>query len=201
MSFVLDPFSTLVQLALLSFKDNGVKIGIVNNTIVFFENTKFDIAYRSIRYYIFWQPEYSRDCLFNLQDPIERAVEYYDLPLLFDLAYRGLEKLKNNYRDSKSGNARSTIESTMKCLRRTRPSSSPVQGSGNEPRHASEPAAPLRTFWRPAEIDVVMLLFRLLVDHPDETYRIQLITNCLKGRETELLPLLQLPATYASSLS
>lgn len=256
MSFALDPFSTLVQLALLSFKDNGVKIGIVNNSIVFFENNWFDWSFRTARNFLY--SGYSRECFFNFEEPIERAVEYYDLPLLFELAYRGLDKLKGNYRDFKSGNARKAIEATMKCLLRRTRGGSPVhhtappqhsashsaphsaqsttpQGrfpavsslsslsslsspplpplppplfvtGGDQPAALHNPnitqgmidrdstntaASPLRTFWRSAEIDVIMLLFRLLVEHPEETYYTQLITNCLKGRQAELLPLLQ----------
>ncbi len=116
----LDPFSTLVRLALLNFMNDGVKIGIGNNSIHFFEDTWLDWARRTML--SLSTSGYSRETLHKLRVPMQRALFWYGeaCPDLFELAVNGLAKLKTNYRDttcSTCGNVLETINFTMQIIK------------------------------------------------------------------------------------
>lgn len=93
---ILDPLTTIIRLAVLSFKNDGTKIGISNNTFYLQEP---NILQAPIR----WGYGDKRDDLHNLYKPIEKCLEWYNIhkyPFLRNIylsAIDGLNKLKISY--------------------------------------------------------------------------------------------------------
>ena len=70
-NFILEPFCTLVKLILLSYKPNGTKISIYNNSIQFHEPSIIQGFLR------IWTGD-CREDLHNLYNPIIKMLEYSD---------------------------------------------------------------------------------------------------------------------------
>ena len=93
--FIIDPFTCMVRLAILSFKPTGTKISIIDNMIKFNDPT---ILQGTIR----WSQGDRRDDLHNLHGPIIKAIDWYDLnndkiQHIFGLSSKGLENLMTSY--------------------------------------------------------------------------------------------------------
>jgi len=93
----IDPLSTIVRLALLSYKPTGTKISIASHKISFQEVQPFQGAIRKIN-------GDQRDDLHSLYHPImcagELLQDHPDLEFIFVTALKGLERLKIIYQDS-----------------------------------------------------------------------------------------------------
>jgi hypothetical protein len=182
MSLTLDPFSTLARLALLSFMEDGVKIGIRQHAIVVFKDTFMDRALRT--FFSFRNTGCSRESLYTLRYPLLLARRWYDVPLLFDLACDGLLKLQRTYQLS-SGNVVDTITFAIHTL------ASPT--SDEEPLTSTEHA--LRRCWKTAEIKALLNWFELL-KNPDlqkeHVFIMTSIDDYLKGKEHEVRLILTL---------
>jgi len=96
---VLDPLSTIIKLAILSYKSDFTKLAIRFNAISLQETCFYQSAIR----YLFGD---SKDLLHCLKEPITIACNYYlhdydsgehDITLLFKLAVKGIQKLKITY--------------------------------------------------------------------------------------------------------
>ena len=93
--FILDPFTCIIRLAILSFKPIGTKISIHNNKISYNYPNVFQGPIR-------WTYGDNRNDLHNLFNPLVKSTEWYDLdtePIqnIFNFAVSGLEKLKLSY--------------------------------------------------------------------------------------------------------
>ncbi len=101
MSQILEPFSTLLKLAIVSFKNTGVKIAINNNKLYLQEPSVFQ---GTIRYA--WGN--NREELHYLLKPLMRCIELYppgesdELQLIYNHAIEGLKRLKNSYNNHAS---------------------------------------------------------------------------------------------------
>lgn len=116
--FALDPLSTVVQLAVLSRLEPGVKIGIVRNAIVIHRPNVKDWVRRTGAS-LFTQG-CTKHALFHLRVPLERAVTWYyeKTPHLFEMALRGLGVLLESYKsDPSDGNVVDTIKLAIKTLK------------------------------------------------------------------------------------
>jgi hypothetical protein len=101
---ILDPFSVIINLAILSYKPINTKISIASNKINIQETGIFQALVR----YIFQDSKYELNLLYN---PIELACEYFldtvqlnELPKvkhLFERALKGIEQLSITYADDK----------------------------------------------------------------------------------------------------
>ena len=94
-NMVLDPLTTVIRLAILSFKDEGSKISINNNKISYCEPNLWQGTLRLA----FGD---NREDLHNLYNPIIRATEWYsckdkNMKTLFKLSVKGIEVLRDTY--------------------------------------------------------------------------------------------------------
>jgi len=101
LQYVIEPFCSIVKLAMLSYYPEGTKISIGNNTIQFVKPTVLQGTFR-------WSSGDKREDLHYLLRPIQKASEWYkkelenynDLGELFNKSILGLENLKLSYTDS-----------------------------------------------------------------------------------------------------
>lgn len=105
---ILDPYTTLVRLAILSQLPPGTKIGIYQNQIVYYPPHSMQGIYRM------FQGD-KRGDLHNLYLPIKKCVEWYTsetdnekVKYVFDLAHKGLVMLKDNYHSNNTNSDNST---------------------------------------------------------------------------------------------
>ena len=99
---ILDPFSTIIKLALLNYKDVGTKLSIVNNQIYFSEPTLLQPPIRRLN-------GDTRDDIHNLGEPITCAIKWYqhtdvNIDFILKKALKGIEKLKESYTDENQSN-------------------------------------------------------------------------------------------------
>lgn len=98
---VLEPLTTIVTLAIISFKDIGTKIAVSSNKI-------FIQPPNVIQGPIRWTYGNNREEIHFLLKPIFRAIKIYkpneneDILSIFEYAIKGLKLLKNSYNNSSS---------------------------------------------------------------------------------------------------
>ena len=179
----LDPFSLVVRLALLPFMEDGVKIGIVDNAVVYFQPNYWDIFWRTIR--SLRNPGCTKHSLHKLHTPIERAIDWYhdDVPEVFALARRGLDRLAKTYgNDPNSGNVLATINAVIRML----DDPSTVAEIDTTSRPALER---LRKMWDREELESISKDFDLLKS--GKLYIIESINSKIKGKEPDILLILR----------
>lgn len=176
----LDPFSTLVRIALLPYLPNGTKVAIMNNSILYTPPTLFGKMLRTGMHYI--GPGCSRDMMHTLRHPIEHAVCWYpDAKELFDRAKDGLERLKRTYSDS--GNVKDALTLTIAVFDHPK----------SHIPETSETLSELRKSWSKNEIDIVVLLFRQLAETPSEEYLVDCIIKFVEGKQVSLRQIINRP--------
>ena len=95
-NIIIDPFSCIIKLGLLSYQEEGTKISIIDNQINFNEPN----AGQGIIRYLYGD---GREDLHNLFRPIQKSVEWYklskykDIDFLFTRAIAGMNTLKKSY--------------------------------------------------------------------------------------------------------
>ena len=95
-TYVLEPITCMVRLAMLSFKPDGTKIGIFDNSIYIQEPSVFQGPMR-------WISGDNRNDIHFLLDPINKALERYNIQHnesvknIYKFAIKGLLKLKKSY--------------------------------------------------------------------------------------------------------
>lgn len=95
---ILDPLTTLVRLAALSYMEEGTKIGIHKNQIFYYPPYYFQWLFRSAS-------GDKRDDLTNLYKPIKKSVQWYgqikspEIKYIFSMAHKGLLKLIEMYKE------------------------------------------------------------------------------------------------------
>ena len=97
-NFIIDPFTCMVRLAVLSFKPVGTKISVNDNKISFCEPGFFQGPLR-------WSKGDNREDLHNLYLPIKKALLWYDtkdkqIANIFSMSIEGLETLKHAYNNN-----------------------------------------------------------------------------------------------------
>jgi hypothetical protein len=103
---ILDPFTTLIRLAILAVLPKGTKIGIYNHQITFYTPKSLQGILRFVR-------GDKRSDLHNLYLPIKKATEWYDrsdekISFILKQAHIGLVNLKDNYHTNGSNSDNST---------------------------------------------------------------------------------------------
>lgn len=166
----LDPLITVVRLALINYKSGNVKIGISTSGVVLFTDSWMDRSRRTLHYWL--GNGCSREFLFALRPPLEQAVVLYRdrFPFLFELAFRGLERLKDTYSCS---NVSDTILLAMRTLQ------DPI--SINKSKVTPELPA-----WTDYEIEAVLVWLRLLNENQSKMYISDSIELFLDGKNREL---------------
>lgn len=95
-TYVIEPISCMIRLAMLSFKPPGSKIGIFDNTIYIQEPSLLQGPMR-------WLSGDNRNDIHFLLNPINKALQRYDaneydsIKNIYMLAMKGLNKLKKSY--------------------------------------------------------------------------------------------------------
>ena len=92
---ILDPFTCIIRLAILSFKPVGTKISIHNNKISYHDPNMLQGALR-------WTYGDNREDLHNIYNPIRKVIEWYNLSLpeikgICDYSINGINILKSSY--------------------------------------------------------------------------------------------------------
>tara|TARA_B100000683_G_C12478168_1_gene550371 strand:+ start:1334 stop:1981 length:648 start_codon:yes stop_codon:yes gene_type:complete len=92
---ILEPFCCLFRIIIFSYKEEGTKISIINNGIIYHEP---NVAQGAIRF----MNGDAREDLHNLYCPILKAIEWYsntesNYKYIFQKSIIGIEKLKNVY--------------------------------------------------------------------------------------------------------
>ena len=95
---ILDPITCIIRLALLSFKNDGTKISISMNRIIYQPPNILQGTFR-------WASGDNRSDLHNLCEPIENVLLWYNvenkiIKELLKYSVKGLIKLKNSYDES-----------------------------------------------------------------------------------------------------
>lgn len=99
-TMIIDPFSCVLRLAILSFKPIGTKISIINNRIAYNEPHFLQGPIR-------WTYGDNREDLHNLYSPIIKVFYWYDcekeeIKNILQLTILGLDKLKSSYSNNNS---------------------------------------------------------------------------------------------------
>ena len=197
--FLLDPFSTIIYLALLPYKPAGVKIGIEHNHITYFYDCWFDKLRRTL--YDRMYCGYSRLAILHLKSPIKRAIEWYhrsNTDEAFQLARQGLEALRSTYENShdETSNAVKQLLTSYIALM----SVSADAGPGRRERHNSGSGDnftdaelnSLKDAWSDQELDIVNEMFRLIKQAPADLQdaRVTNIEVFVRGKQPQLLKIL-----------
>jgi hypothetical protein len=181
--FSLDPFSTVCRLALLPYMDEGVKIGICDNSIQFFDASLMAWVRRNI---MDWRKKgCSKHDLYHLRIPIERAIVWYKemAPDVLNMASQGLERLATNYVGH--GNVKETINSMVQLLK--------GQARVTPEDMTDKPSLRrLSGTWTKQEIEAVAQLFSLLKEEKSN-YIVDCINEFIRGKEPELLAIIREP--------
>ena len=158
----LDPFTTVVRLALINYKTGAVKLGIMPTGLTLFDDTWLDRGRRTLQHWL--GNGCSREFLFTLRPALEQAVAMYraEYPMLFEWAYSGLERVKTTYACS---NVAETIALAMRTLR------DPAQPQAVQPT------------WNSADINAVMILLQLLQADPAKKHLMECIDVLLNGNK------------------
>jgi len=205
---IVDPFSCLLKLSLLSFYPAGTKISIDNNEIFINAPT---ILQGPLRYYY----GYGREDLHNLLIPIQKAILWFFnkddkyILFLFNLSIQGLQNLKKSYPITST--IHHTLDYYITLLSnkiRTAPSieieetSSSIESNGDEKETNVHEF--LKKLWSKREIKVVILLLQEIVEKNNEEksveqieYLMVCIQTICKEKEERLNRYIE---TYSSSL-
>jgi hypothetical protein len=193
-AYALDPFSTVVRLALLPYMPRGVKIGIVNNSIVYFHPTVWHLMWRTLISFV--NKGCTKHALYNLRLPFERAIQWYytAAPELFHMARAGLRLLSENYQqDPSSGNVTATIASII-CLLDD-PDAVPTEDLSDKPTLAR-----LQRCWRSDEIQAVASHAALLTHTKDSAFIVKCVDDFIRGKEPGIFDIIrESPLRPASS--
>lgn len=205
---IVDPFSCLLKLALLSFYPKGTKISIDNNEIFINAPTFLQGA---LRYYY----GYGREDLHNLLIPIQKAILWFFnkddtyILCLFNLSIQGLQNLKKSYQTTST--IHHTLDYYITLLTNKTRSILPVEHeelSSSTDSIMNEKETNVHEFlkqlWSKREINVVILLLQEIVEkNYDEksVQQIEYLMVCIqticKEKEERLNRYIE---TYSSSL-
>lgn len=188
--FSLDPFTTIISLAMLAVMPPGVKLGIRNNSIIFFHPTIVDTISRTLQ--SLTNNGCTRDCLYRLRTPVRRAVEWYgyeSCPEVFNMAYQGLSRLRETYRQHGGGNVTDTIEFCMQLLR-----PEGLEGAEPESLEGKPSLRRLQAAWNADERRTVGDLFQLVTNNPDKSFYITCIHDIVRGKEPALHAIIREPS-------
>jgi hypothetical protein len=194
-NFLLDPFSTIIYLALLPYKPEGIKIGIQDNRITYFYDHWLDRVRRT--FYDRFYCGYSRIAILHLKSPIKRAIEWYcndRTTEAFVLARSGLESLRGTYdtaHDETSTAVKQLLSTYIALLdqptRREHKNSDSIGDNFTDAELNS-----LRDAWTLEELDIVNEMFKLIKQAPAELQdaRVNNIEVFVGGKQPQLLKIL-----------
>ena len=197
-NIILEPISCVVKLILLNYKNEGTKIAIGNNSIDFYEPSKYQGILRNIN-------GDGREDLHNIYNPILKCIEWY--PPNDDIKYEyfytkcneGIKKLINSY--DKDSTISRTLELYCKTLtdamnkKDIEKGNIDIDNGGEKESHLLDT---LKDFWKKEEIELLYSLFQIIEKNEDEqeviTY-IENILNTVQIKEKKLYEFIQQTTT------
>lgn len=183
-SQILEPLTTIIRLAILTFIDEGTKISISNNSINYQTPT---IIQGTLR----WANGDKRSDLHNLYNPIQKVIDWYsndkDIKLILNYTILGLNKLKNAYNDN-SNLVRHSLEYYIYILE-SFINNVPIVKE-NFHKHIeinNETINSLKTIWNESEIKCISLLLSLsetkMKNNEEYLYLIKSVESILFGKD------------------
>ena len=148
-SDILEPYSTIIRLALLVYFPRGTKITIKNNSIKYDKPGFFQGPIR-------WSKGNGREELHHLCKPIERYSKIGKIPLLTNLAIRGVQRLQQSYQTDTTITSYS-LEYFNKLLKSNLKNMTKEE---KEERKADENI--FYDLWTHEEFEIMILLFKQL---------------------------------------
>jgi len=170
---LLEPLSCILRLALLSYKPDGTKISILNNSIRFQDSNTMQGLFRSLQ-------GDNREDLHNLYHPIIKSLEWYSSEdPIFNYFYTrcklGLESLKHTYTD------KTTIIHTLSHYIDIIDKKEVIEID----KEISPLIDSFKEFWTMEEIKMMYTIFTTLDSIGDDTY-IKCIDDILTNKELKI---------------
>jgi hypothetical protein len=180
---ILEPFCCLFRIIIFSYKQEGTKISISNNGIIYHEP---NLAQGTIRFI----NGDGRDDLHNLYSPILKSIEWYqitnnDYKYIFINSKNGIEKLKNVY--DKQSIIFHTLELYSNLL------NNHIEQKKNENELPDIGISPfieqLQNFWLDKEIIIMVNLLQIIeltIDEDLKNKYINIAEEIIKLKEEKL---------------
>lgn len=172
---ILDPFSCIIRLALLSFKERGTKISVSNNKIYF---QPPNILQGPVR----WTYGDNRNDLHNLCNPIIKAIKWYssneDVRNIFIYTIKGLTKLKQSYiqKNMRTGDSNLVCHSIShyvglikECL------------NNNDMMQEDNETNQFKILWKETEIEIINNLLKLANEKKENSEEYIYIINAIES--------------------
>jgi hypothetical protein len=185
----LEPFASILKLALISFQSEGTKIAVSNNRIYIQTPTILQGTIRSMY-------GNNREEVHHLLKPLMRSVELYppdkneEIKYIYQLAIKGLKKLKRSY-DSNSSTVCYTIDLYISILDRANMSKSVYIDSYEESKnHLFDNLDDkkinfeniFKDVWSEKDIHVLSQMFKLTEENSQCSY-LTSIENMITSKE------------------
>ena len=156
-NIILEPLCCIFRMILLNYKEDGMKISIVNNSIQFNESSFYQGVLRSYN-------GATREDLHNLYDPFLKAFEWYPISengklfsYFYQRSYDGLNKLIKSY--CKSSIINHTLSHYSKLFKEV------INGDFNIHPNLDEESPllnNLRSIWKNEELLILYQIFQFL---------------------------------------
>lgn len=194
-NLILEPLSTILKLAILTYKESGTKISIHDNAIQYSEPSVMQGLYRGLH-------GDNREDLHNICNPLKKSLEWYprtdeSYEILYRLCLKGLETLNKAY------DTNSTIHHTIQHyigLLESEPKSGEKVQDKSEKSEEDKPENPLidelRDIWSREEIAIVSDLLGLCesLESERDIYLKSLI-HIVESKERQVYEYIQKSAT------
>ena len=160
--FIIDPFTCMVRLSILSFKPRGTKISIFDNMIKYNDPNIFQGTIR-------WSKGDHRNDLHNLYGPIVKSLEWYDLQNekiknIFKLSSDGLEILMTSY--NKNNTTFHSLEYYKKIIDDNLDNNNKI--IDNKPDSINKIYKDLQNLWNKNEINIINDILEEMKNKNDE---------------------------------
>lgn len=162
---VIEPVTCMIRLAMLSFKPNGTKIGIFDNSIYIQEPSVFQGPLR-------WLSGDNRNDIHFLLDPINKALERYNIQNnesvknIYTLAMKGLLKLKKSYSNHNNSSLTAhSIELYIKTINSYLDGKKKITKIEEDDKNYNS----LNYLWTEEQLDIINGLFDECSRHPKES--------------------------------
>jgi hypothetical protein len=189
---LLEPLSCILRMGLLNYKDDGMKISIINNSIQYHENTFYQGLWRSYN-------GDTREDLHNLYNPFLKAFEWYPTEgrggsmylYFYQKCYDGLLKLITSY--EKGSIIHHTLTHYSKIFKAS------IDGQGKEEDEdkgiegVKEKESPLlgelKTIWKEEELTIIFQTLQYLdacVDDEEKKIYFKTIDDIVSMKEKKV---------------
>ena len=188
---ILDPLSCTIRLGLLTFKEIGTKISFANNRMYF---QPPNILQGPVR----WTYGDARQDLHNLNNPIEKAIQWYDpqenedIKKMFQLAVKGLKNLKQSYilKNTKVGDSNLVCHSISHYIELLQNKLDNIENRELTSKIEYDNIY-LKSLWKDEEISIVNKLLVLALEKKDKieeyTYTINAIEAVLDDKDRSVV--------------